>query len=57
LQANWDFYRAAKEGWTLLGEEAKTTPHPPVPRGPPFRTGFFFSFLYGSSLQVCAFRV
>lgn len=31
--ANWDLYRAAKEGWAVLGEEARTVRYPNYPIG------------------------
>jgi hypothetical protein len=32
-QVSWDFHRAAKAGFAALGDDAKTTHHPPVARG------------------------
>jgi hypothetical protein len=33
LQVNWDLYRAAKEGWAVLGEDARTVRYPNYPIG------------------------
>jgi hypothetical protein len=51
-QASWDFHRAAKAGFAALGDDAKTTRHPPVARGPPYPGDLFGSIMYGGHLQA-----
>lgn len=40
-----------RPGFQVLADDAKTTQHPPVGRGHPYRYTPYASFLYGGDLQ------